>query len=121
MKEILVVDDDCDCLVLVRLILEQAGMTVHCAASGEEVLPQIANESFSLMITDLNMPRLNGLELARKALAIAPCMPVVLVSGDITAEIPSMAAEAGIVKILAKPFHPEELLETVRSLVVRGA
>jgi CheY-like chemotaxis protein len=106
-----------DNLMLVREILELEGMTVHCAGSGEEAVSQIESRDFLLMITDLNMPGLNGLELARKALEIAPRMPIILSTGAITPEIPRQAAEAGISLVLEKPFHPDEMLEAVKSVV----
>lgn len=117
MEDILVVDDEPYYLLLVRNILEQVRMTVHCAASGEEALPRIKNGNFLLMITDLNMPGLNGLELARKALEIAPQMPIIMSTGAISPEIIRLALEIGISKVLAKPFHPNEMLKTIRSVI----
>ena len=114
MQEILVVDDDRDNLVLVRHLLEYEGMTVYCVSSGEEALREIKKRSFLLMITDLNMPGLDGFELAKKTLEIAPHMPIIMSTGDMSPGIPLLAAEAGIVKVLAKPFRMDEMLEVVR-------
>ena len=69
------------------------------------------------MITDLNIPGLDGLELSRKALLIAPYMVIVMCTGDITPEISYIAAEIGIMKVLAKPFNPDDMLEMVREVV----
>lgn len=117
MREILVVDDERGNLILVKHVLEQTGVTVHCAESGEEALVQLRSRAFHLMITDLNMPGLNGLELSLKASQIAPHMPVILFSGDITPDIPPLAEEAGITKVLAKPFRPDEMLEAVKDVL----
>ena len=119
MEKILVVDDERDNLELIRQVLELEGMVVQCAASGEEALQIILRRSFLLMITDFNMPGLNGLELTLKVREIAPDMPIILSTGDISPEIPQLAAEIGITKVLDKPFHPDELLETVRELVAK--
>ena len=62
MENILVVDDNRIVLELVRRILERAGFVVFCVASEEEALEQIKERTFSLMITDYDMPGLNGLE-----------------------------------------------------------
>ena len=106
-------------LLLVKYILEEAGMEVNCAKSGEDALAKLESSAFYLMITDLNMSGLNGLELSLKASEIAPHMPVILMSGDIKPEIPRLAAKAGIVKILAKPFSPDEILEAVTVVIGR--
>lgn len=116
MLDILVVDDDRDNLGLIKHILELEGVEVHCASSGEEALPKITERTFSLMITDLNMPGMNGLELSRKALEISPQMPIIMISGDISPEITRLAMEIGISKILAKPFHPNRMLATIRGV-----
>lgn len=119
MVNILAVDDDRDNLVLIKHILEIEGVEVHCAASGEEALPKITERAFSLMITDLNMPGMNGFELSRKALAIAPQMPIIMSTGDFSPEITRLAMEIGISKILAKPFSPNKMLKMVRDLMGR--
>jgi two-component system, cell cycle response regulator CpdR len=117
MEDILVVDDDRIMLGLVKRILEREGIVVHCVASGEEALEQIKEKTFSLMITDLNMPGLNGLELARRGLEIAPQMPIIMDTGGISPKITRQAKEIGISKVLAKPFLAKELLETIREVM----
>ena len=114
MKDILVVDDDRIVLGLVKRILEREGFVAHCVESGEEALEQIKEKTFSLMITDLNMPGLDGLELARKGLEIAPQMPIIMDTGRISPKIIRQANEIGIAKVLAKPFLLKELLQTMR-------
>lgn len=117
MQEILVVDDDRDLLAIVKLLLGQKGMTVQCASSGEEGLSLLKNRTFLLMITDFNMPELDGLNLARKSLEIAPHMPIIMTTGNISSGIPRLAAEAGIATILAKPFSSSKLLATIRGVL----
>jgi DNA-binding NtrC family response regulator len=117
MKEILVVDDDKELLALVKRILKCNGIAANCVESGEAALEQIKARTFSLMITDFNMPGLDGLELARKGMAIAPRMPIIMNTGAISAKIIREAAEIGIAEVLAKPFAAEELLETIRTVM----
>jgi DNA-binding response OmpR family regulator len=116
-KEILLVDDDQYFLRLVRNLLVQEGMAVQCASSGEEGLLQLKNRPFILMITDFNMPELDGLQLARKSREIAPHMPIIMSSGNISPELPRLATKAGIVAVIAKPFRSDELLEAVRGVI----
>lgn len=117
MKNILVVDDDRDTLALVKRILERAGNVVHCAESGEEALVKITARTFALMITDLNMPGLDGLELSRKGLEITPQMPIIMNTGGISAKIISEANEIGIAIVLAKPYLAQELLQTINDVM----
>jgi len=84
MEDILVVDDDRILLGALKRILEREGFVAHCVASGEEAIEQIKKKTFSLMITDFNMPGLNGLELARKGLELAPQMPIIMETGMIS-------------------------------------
>ena len=117
MKNILVVDDDRIVLMLLKRILEREGFVAHCVANAEEALEHIRERTFALMITDFNMPGLDGLELSRKGMAIAPLMPVIMNTGGISAKIIREAKEIGIAKVLAKPYLAEELLETIRNVV----
>jgi DNA-binding response OmpR family regulator len=117
MEDVLVVDDDSMILEMVKQILEREGIVAHCVASGEEALEQIRDRSFSLMITDYNMPGLNGLELSRKGLKLAPLMPIIMDTGSISAQITTLAKEIGISKVLAKPFRPAELMNSIRDVL----
>lgn len=69
------------------------------------------------MITDLNMPGMDGLELVRKARETASQMPIIMFTGAMTPELPQLALETGVTKVLAKPFKPDEMLKTVRSVI----
>jgi len=75
------------------------------------------DKSFSMMITDYNMPGLNGLELARKGLKLAPLMPIIMDTGENSAHITTLAKEIGISKVLAKPFRPGELISSIRDVM----
>ena len=117
MEDILVVDDDRLILDVIKCILEREGIVAHCVASGEEALEKIKERTFSLMITDFNMPGLDGLELSRIGLGIAPQMPIIMDTGRISPKITRMAKEIGISKVLTKPFLPCVLLETIRDVM----
>lgn len=111
---VLIVDDEKFLLELASSFFKSEGMEVHCASSGEEALRKLGERAFILMVTDFNMPEMDGLELAAKAREMAPRMPILLVTGDYSPEISSLAREAGIAKVFAKPFDFEELLALVR-------
>lgn len=111
---VLVVDDDQTILNLATYFFERKGIKVHCAADGEEALRKIQERTFTMMVTDLNLPGMDGLELARKVREIAPRMPIVMSTGNKSPEICRLAKEAGIVEVFAKPFRFAELMGMVR-------
>jgi DNA-binding NtrC family response regulator len=117
MKDVLVVDDDNTMLEVLKRILAYDGIVAHCVSSGAEALEKMRERSFPLMITDFNMPGLNGLELARQGLEIAPQMRIIMDTSGISATNVRLAMEIGISKIVSKPFLPNEMLETVRGLM----
>ena len=74
----------------------------------------MAEPRITLMVTDLHMPKMDGIELAMLAREIAPNITVVMMTGDVSVNVPQMAAEAGVSKMLAKPFNPPQLLAITR-------
>lgn len=77
--------------------------------------------SSNFFVVDTLLSGMNGLELSRKALEIAPQMPIIMSTGDYSPEITRLAMEIGISKTLAKPFHPNRMLVTIRGLMGKSA
>lgn len=117
MENILVVDDDKLILEVITRILECEEVVTHCVSSGEEALEKMKERTFSLMITDLEMPGLDGLELSRRGHEIAPQMPIIMDTGGISPKIIRLAKEIGISRVMSKPFLPNEMLEAIRDLM----
>ena len=113
-SSILVVDDDRDVLDLADYFFRDAGLEVHCAENGWQALEKIRGNRFSVMITDFNMPGMDGLELARKASEIAPDLRIVMVTGHPNRELSEQASDAGIVAVIAKPLQLEGLLDLIK-------
>ena len=111
---ILIVDDNEQCQNLMKSSLYSSGITVYCASSGDEALRKMAEKTFSFLITDYNMPGMNGLELARAARAIAPDLNIILVTGDISPDIPRLAHRAGICRIFSKPISVSDILACIK-------
>jgi CheY-like chemotaxis protein len=114
-KDILVVDDDISHLFLFRLLLESGGFEVATASDGIEALETLENSDFRMVITDLNMPRMNGLELAVKVREQHPKIHVVLVTANVLSDIAEAAADAGISRIFSKPVNLNTFVTTIRS------
>jgi DNA-binding response OmpR family regulator len=113
----LVVDDDDRLLFVMKRFFDSEGLPARFAESGEKALEMIKDAHFSMMITDFNMPGMNGFELTKRAKNISPAMPVIMVTGADSPEIPKLAAEAGVSRILYKPFEPSELIDVINSII----
>ena len=111
---ILVVDDDPSLRDAISLILETAGHRVELAASGPEALAELERRRFNLVITDLRMDPMDGLELLSRIRASHPQLPVLLMTafGDVDKAVAAM--RGGACDFLMKPFESEVLLESVR-------
>jgi DNA-binding NtrC family response regulator len=114
---ILVVDDDQDVLEMADCFFRKAGMEVHCAESGEEALAIFREKSFAVVITDFNMPGMNGVELAKKVQELNTPTAIILATGQPSKELSDLAMQAGIKTVLPKPLHMEKLLTLVNEMV----
>lgn len=109
-KTILLVDDEAPSRLLMSCILTQAGYTVLVASDGLQAMRHIdADAPIDLLLTDLRMPGMNGVELARSAKKTRPGLPVLFASGFLDC-FPESSRE---VPSLTKPFTPAELLSAV--------
>ena len=114
---ILLVDDDKGYLQLVACIFERAGIKVHYAMCGEEAIGILKKGSIATMLTDLNMPGIDGFELAMIAKELLPDIEIVMITGDISPEVYRMAAKSGIAKVLAKPVNAEDIQKIFRGKI----
>ncbi len=117
MADILVVDDEQDSLKLIKQVLMREGFVVHCVTSGKEAISKIMERTISLIITDLNMPEMNGFELSRKTMEIAPQIPIIMITGSDSPEISRQATDIGISQVLPKPFQIKIMLNVVRRVM----
>jgi CheY-like chemotaxis protein len=118
-RRILIVDDEADMLEVFVEILER-GLKETILEGGTDprwAARRLDESRFDLLITNVQMPRLSGLELLRIARRLAPAMPVVVVTGYPMRETAEMARALGASHYVTKPFVPAELLETIRSAV----
>ncbi len=119
--KILVVDDEELLLHIVKEILQEYGYTViSCCDSNEAlVLFQKQAQEFDLVITDMNMPKMSGLELTRKILAIRQDMPIILCTGFSEMINEEKARAAGISDYIIKPIIKKDLLIKTRNLLTQ--
>ncbi|MEW5947202.1 MAG: response regulator, partial [bacterium] len=114
-KKILLVDDSLSGRLAQRDMLERMGYGVAVASSGFKALEMLREEKFSAVVTDINMPRMDGYEFAAKMRASERTrrLPVIMVTSDIKRVDRDRGAEVGINEFLAKPFSDEDLRQAV--------
>jgi signal transduction histidine kinase/HD-like signal output (HDOD) protein len=118
---VLVVDDEKHIRDILRESLESQGYSVVCAKNGDEGLALLTQRRFSLMILDVRMPVLGGLELLREAKGIAGfSTPVLLLTGMASPEEIDQAMALGAAACVRKPFQIESLLAEVARLAAPG-
>ena len=118
MARILVVEDEPDILDAMAMILERSGHAVAKALDGATAADMHRDAEFDLIVSDLSMPGLDGIELARAVRAGSRCdVPILLVTASATSQDLDLAREAGITAYLGKPYRLAELREQVASLL----
>lgn len=121
MKPVLVVEDHAIVRAGIRRLLDERGdIEVSEAATGEAALETIAARAFALVILDLNLPGLAGLELLRRIIRQAPGVPVLIFSQHTEAIYATRALETGARGFVSKNANPEELLEAVDTILNGG-
>ena len=119
MYRVLIVDDEMPALRFVRSIIEQfaKGFTIACtAASGEQGLEYLQKHSVELLITDISMHGMNGIELARAARALQPNIHIVIISGYGEFEYAQGAIQAGVDDYLLKPVSITKMTDILKAV-----
>jgi two-component system, cell cycle sensor histidine kinase and response regulator CckA len=119
MSRILYVDDDEALGFLVSRLMREAGHEVTVCASGPEALQALdaQPEQFGLIVSDMNMPGMSGLEFARQALARQPALSIVIVSGCVSPQEEGQSRALGVRELLLKPNGIQDLVRELTSLL----
>ncbi|MBI2953844.1 MAG: response regulator transcription factor [Chloroflexi bacterium] len=120
MKKILVVDDERKIIDLVRAYLEKAGFRVLAEGDGEAALATFRQEKPNLVILDLNLPRIDGLDVCR-ALRRDSDIPVIMLTARDEETDRLIGLELGADDYVTKPFSPRELVARVKAVLRRTA
>ena len=119
MTSILAVDDSPSMRQMVSYTLEREGYNVVTAEDGEEALSIAEHTSVSLVLTDVNMPRMDGITLVKnlRQLHDYRYKPILILTTESSNEKKMQGKEAGATGWLVKPFDPDKLLSTVRRVL----
>ncbi|MDH4368993.1 MAG: sigma-54 dependent transcriptional regulator [Nitrospira sp.] len=116
MEKILVVDDEQSLREVLSIMLRRAGYTVISATDGEDAIELIHKEIFDLVITDLRMPKIDGLEVLKAVKSASPETVVLIITAFATADSAVEAMKQGAYDYLTKPFQVDEV-----QLIIRNA
>jgi DNA-binding response OmpR family regulator len=119
MPRVLVVDDDPQVVRLLRVNLELEGYDVVSASDGNEALEAVAAEDPDLVVCDVMMPGMDGIEVVRRLRADNQKVPVVMLSAKAMRSDMKVGLDAGADEYVTKPFDPAELIEVVDRLLGR--
>lgn len=118
-KRVLIVDDERSIRLTVGQALESEGYQTSSAMTGEEAHAKIGEEPFDLVLLDIRMPGMDGIEVLRRLVAEQPDVAVVMVTAHGTVENAVEALKLGAVDFLQKPFTPVEIRQLVTQVLNR--
>ncbi len=118
-KTVLTVDDSASIRQMVAFTLKSAGYTVIEAADGQEGLDKAKSNAVNLVLTDQNMPKMDGLTLIKslRGLPQYRSTPILMLTTESSDAMKSQGKAAGATGWLVKPFDPQKLLEVVKKVV----
>ncbi len=118
-KPILIVDDEKNIRLTLSQALETLGTEIDTAANGEEALAKLKGKEFGLILLDIRMPGMDGMEVLRRVREIRPDIRVIMITAYGTIESAVEAMKLGAVDFLQKPFDPEQVRELVSRVMDR--
>ena len=115
-SRILIVDDNEEFRAILKTILERKGFTVGEAIDGQDAIERMAKEPYHMAIVDLDMPRMNGLDLTRRVKQTYPHVPVMMITAYAQFYSPGDILAAGVDAFLLKPVDFTRLTQAIDSL-----
>jgi two-component system cell cycle response regulator CpdR len=118
MAHILLAEDDSSMRQFLKLALERAGHTVTDLPDGLAALAELTQRrAYDLLLTDIVMPGMDGIELAQQAMKYAPGLKVMFITGFAAVAMGAQQPEQRTTRVLSKPFHLNDLVNQVESLL----
>ena len=117
MARILLAEDDTSMREYLQRALQRVGYDVVAVGCGTEAMPLLERERFDLLLTDIVMPEMDGIELAQKASVIDPGIRVMFITGFAAVALNPDSRAPKDAKVLSKPFHLRDLVNEVEKLL----
>ena len=117
MSKILLAEDDNDMRRFLERALQNAGYEVVAFDNGSSAYDRLREEPFTLLLTDIVMPEMDGIELARRATEIDPDMKVMFITGFAAVALNPDSNAPQNAKVLSKPFHLRDLVNEVEKML----
>ncbi len=117
-KQILIVDDNLSIRRLIAEFLELEGYGIDTAGDGAEAFKKTMINSYDLIIMDIQMPKMNGMDAMRAVRINLPAIPVIIISGTRDRAVIQQARECGADAYISKPFSVDDLVERVKEVLV---
>lgn len=119
MKRILIIEDNEDNLYMIKFILEHSKLEVICAKTGTEGIEATIKDKPDLILMDIQLPDINGLEVTKKIRQLTPDrqLPIVAISSYAMTGDKQKALEAGCTGYIEKPINPETIIDEIQSFL----
>ncbi len=114
LNTVLVVDDEESVRSMVAVLLQKEGYQVSTAQGGHEALDLLSEQTFNLLLSDIRMPRMDGLQLLDRVRALYPEITVIMMSAFGTVDLAVEGMKRGAYDYISKPFKPDEILLALR-------
>ena len=118
MAKILLAEDDDDMRNFLVKALQKAGHEVTSFSEGLSAFEEIKQTSFDLLLTDIVMPEMDGIELARRAAELDPSLKIMFITGFAAVALNPDSQAPKDAKILSKPFHLRDLVSEVQKMLI---
>ena len=112
--KVLIIEDDPDVALGCEQALQLEGIAAECVGSAEQARRRLEHDFRGIVISDIRLPKMDGMNFLREILAIDPELPVILITGHGDISMAVQAMKDGAHDFIQKPFSPEYLVEVVR-------
>jgi DNA-binding NtrC family response regulator len=120
-RRILIVDDDASMRMALSETLEACGYEVESADNGSEALRKFQSQAFEVVVTDMRMPRMGGMDVLKGVKKVSPQTPVILITAYGTVSTAVEAMKEGASEFIMKPFSLDDLQGVVKNVLATGA
>jgi DNA-binding NtrC family response regulator len=119
-NKILIVDDEKNICLVLSQVLESLGLEIDTASSGQAALGKLEDSKIGLLLLDIRMPGMDGMEVLRRFRQARPDIQIVMITAYGTIELAVEAMKAGAIDFIQKPFTPKEIRDLVTRVLSAG-